>query len=106
MQPRALRPQGRCQLCLEHRARPALRNWRQTPQVKGSVPQGGPCLGGQSPGQAMMGVSACNQMPAAPCRHWGSVALLEQLPAQEPSGSSVGCWFIAEDIQGDESVAR
>lgn len=130
MQPRALRPQGRCQLCPPRcppacprarpaacpparppaclRARPALRNWRQTPRVKGSVPQGGPCLGGPSPGQAITGVSACKpglharRPPAAT----GSVALLEHLPAQELSGSSVGCWFIVEDIQGDESVAR
>ena len=56
----------------------------------------------------MTGVSACKPGLQArrPPAATGSVALLEHLPAQEPSGSSVGCWFIVEDIQGDESVAR
>lgn len=88
-QPRApLGPQGRCQLCPYLRAHPARRgtsaptlppriparppcppaymrahptrsDWRQTPRVKGSVPQGGPCLGGQSQGQVITCVSAC-----------------------------------------------
>lgn len=50
-----------CPLCPPAylRAHPARPDWRQTPWVKGSAPQGGPCLGGQSQSQVITCVSAC-----------------------------------------------
>ena len=74
--------------------------------LRAQFPRAAPVLEASHQARRWWACLPVTRCPPPPCRHWGSVALLEQLPAQEPSGSSVGCWFIAEDIQGDESVAR